>query len=330
MTRLVLTELTRLRWRRAVVVLVAACVLLPLLIGLGTVWDTRPYSPADLAEGRAQAASQPGFAEEVRACEARPRQFGVSSADDCEELVLSWYTGLYREPLAIQDQLGGSGVGVAGVLLVLLTLVGTTFVGADWGSGSMSNQLLFEPRRLRVWLAKALAVGTVAAVVAAVVQLLVWGGLGAVAATRGLDTPAAVWGEVAWMVARCTFLAALGALVGYALTQLSRSTVFTLGVLFAVSAVSTVLVAALPLGVDRERWLPPTNVLAVMRGQHAYYREPPVACQTGDPSTWDAAMRRTCEGQSLVTVWDGLLFLLVPTLVVVTASVWSFRRRDVP
>ena len=44
------------------------------------------------------------------------------------------------------------------ILAGLMMLVGTTFAGHDWNTGSMSNQLLFEPRRLRVWAAKGLAV----------------------------------------------------------------------------------------------------------------------------------------------------------------------------
>ncbi len=36
-----------------------------------------------------------------------------------------------------------------------MVIAGCTFAGADWSSGSMTNQLLFEPRRGRVWLAKA-------------------------------------------------------------------------------------------------------------------------------------------------------------------------------
>ena len=39
-----------------------------------------------------------------------------------------------------------------------MVIAGCTFVGADWASGSMTNQLLFVPRRTRVWLAKAAAV----------------------------------------------------------------------------------------------------------------------------------------------------------------------------
>ena len=41
------------------------------------------------------------------------------------------------------------------LLAILMMLAGTTFAGHDWASGSVSNQLLFEPRRPRVWAAKA-------------------------------------------------------------------------------------------------------------------------------------------------------------------------------
>ena len=45
------------------------------------------------------------------------------------------------------------------VTLVML-LAGTTFAGHDWNTGSMGNQLLFEPRRARVWGAKLAAVSS--------------------------------------------------------------------------------------------------------------------------------------------------------------------------
>jgi hypothetical protein len=330
MIRLVTAELTRLRWRRAVLVLLAAAFVVPALIGVGTSWNSRPYSADEVARAEAQAMEQPGFAQEVRQCEQRPGRFGVDDAEQCRAQILGWWTGLYREPLDLRSELHNSGVGVASVLLVLLVLVGTTFAGADWNSGSMSNQLLFEPRRLRVWLAKALAVGATAAVVAAVVLGLYWTGLALVASARGIDAPPDVGGEIGWMIARCTFLAGLGAVGGYALTMLFRSTVFTLGAMFATSVVSTFFVAALPLGTDKERWLPPLNVAAVMQGKATYWREPPAECMTSDPGTWDAVMRRTCEGRAVLTVWDGLVFILVPAIVVVLLSLWAFRRRDVP
>ncbi|RYC07165.1 hypothetical protein [Nocardioides zhouii] len=332
MIRLVRTELTRLRWRRSVVVLVAAAIIVPLLILVGTVWETRAYSDAEVAQSRELARSQPGFEQEVRRCEKRPRRFGVPSAEACESQVTEWYSGLYRRPLDLREELRESSIGAASVVLALVVLAGTTFAGADWASGSMSNQLLFEPRRLRVWLAKAIAIGLLAAVLTSVVMTLYWAGLHVAAGVRDIAVPDGLTGEAAWQVARCTFLAALGAVVGYALTMLSRSTVFTLGAIFAVSAAGSLLVAALPLGPGKERWFPANNLLAVMQGRATYYREPPSECfgPSADPSTWDAAMRTMCQGQASLSVWQGLAFVLVPAVAVVAASIWSFGRRDVP
>ena len=44
MKDLLLVELTRLRWRRAVACLLVACLLVPAAIWVGTAWDTRPFS----------------------------------------------------------------------------------------------------------------------------------------------------------------------------------------------------------------------------------------------------------------------------------------------
>ena len=54
------------------------------------------------------------------------------------------------------------------VLAILMMLAGTTFAGHDWASGSVSNQLLFEPRRPLVWAAKAAVVTALAGLFAAV------------------------------------------------------------------------------------------------------------------------------------------------------------------
>ena len=55
-----------------------------------------------------------------------------------------------------------------------MIIVGTTFAGADWSSGSMSNQLLFEPRRPKVWLAKGAAVLVGTLVASAVILTAFW------------------------------------------------------------------------------------------------------------------------------------------------------------
>ena len=50
----------------------------------------------------------------------------------------------------------------------------------------MSNQLLFEPRRERVWLAKALAVGMLTGALALAVLVAYWTGIWATASIRDL------------------------------------------------------------------------------------------------------------------------------------------------
>ncbi|MEJ7705780.1 MAG: hypothetical protein WKF82_00035 [Nocardioidaceae bacterium] len=47
---------------------------------------------------------------------------------------------------------------MAGISAVLAVLIGATFIGADYASGSLGTQLLFESSRSKVWVAKALAV----------------------------------------------------------------------------------------------------------------------------------------------------------------------------
>ena len=94
-------------------------------------------------------------------CADKPRRYGLprsAGEQQCENQIVRWNTG--RQELTLRaERIGGAGMGVVAVLTALLLLVGTTFVGHDWNSGSMSNQLLFEARRGRVWAAKAVAVG---------------------------------------------------------------------------------------------------------------------------------------------------------------------------
>ena len=130
--------------------------MLPLAVFVIRVLDTRTQSLDDIV-----AENGSYVLDEVENCVQRPRQYDVAPADDvqaaCEELIAGWYG---NSPLDLVEEREEGGA-IAAILLVsmVLLLAGTTFAGHDWNTGSMSNQLLFEPRRERVWLAKALAVG---------------------------------------------------------------------------------------------------------------------------------------------------------------------------
>ena len=54
MRRLMGVELTRLRWRRAVLVLLLLALIVPVLVFAITAWNTRPYSEAEQADIQVQ------------------------------------------------------------------------------------------------------------------------------------------------------------------------------------------------------------------------------------------------------------------------------------
>ena len=123
---------------------------------------------------------------------------GTDVQAGCEDMTLpqpDWFGT--RPTLSLDDERsGGSGLVVATILAMLLLLLGATFAGHDWNSGSMSNQLLFEPRRARVWAAKAVAVLLAGLVVAGGVLLVFWGGLWWLSELRGL--PCATGCSATW------------------------------------------------------------------------------------------------------------------------------------
>ncbi len=320
MRRLFRVELARLRWRRAVILLLLAAVVVPAFIAFSVIWDTRPPSQAELDQVRDNASS------EIARCERRPHQFGVRKAELCEEQVLSWYTSY--QPLRLGQQRHTSGVAVAAVLTLLVMLAGTTFAGHDWNSGSISNQLLFEPRRGRVWAAKGLVVLLASFVTSAVVSAAFWLVLWLVVRSRDLPVPDGVLVDCLELALRGSVFAAVAALGAFAMTMLFRSTVATLGILFAVVLAGSLFFAA--LGVS-ERWFPHTNVAAVVKDGTQYYVEVPERCNTdellrrGEPSEGSE-----CARQRELSLADGSLYYGVLLLGAGSASVLSFRRRDVP
>jgi ABC-type transport system involved in multi-copper enzyme maturation permease subunit len=317
MMRLLRVELTRLRWRRAVLLLLAAAVVVPTVIWGATAWNTRPVSAAEQAQTQQlveEEAGQPYIQRELKRCLAKPRQYGAVGDDvqaACEEVVLprvEWYAT--RMPLALAQEREGSALAVVTVLSVLLLLLGTTFAGHDWTSGSMSNQLLFDPRRARVWAAKGLTVLLVGALLAAVVLAAYWTGLWVLAEHRGLDPSSAVVSEGYQQVLRGTLFAAGAAVGGYALTMLFRSTVATLGVLFAFSLLVPLMLSLIAFG-GYEKWMPQNNIAAFVLDGATYYVQ-----NTGM--------------EHRLSMTHGTVYLLGVLLVAAIPSVASFRTRDVP
>lgn len=321
--RLLRVELTRLRWRRAVLLLVLLAVAIPAFIGAAQAWSTRPISPDEIAQ---VAREQAG---EIDRCVEHPRRYlgdRHGTEQQCTDLIVGWYTG--REKLSLAQQRdGGSGMAVVAVLTALLLLAGTTFAGHDWNSGSMSNQLLFEPRRRRVWAAKGVAVTVVALVAAAVVSTAYWLAMWAVMGARDLPLrDGALTDSLAYGLRGAAFAAA-AALGGYALTMLLRSTVATIGVLFAVSVAGGVIVAVLGLS---EHWQPQKNVAAIVKDGTTYYVDPPPSCFAENQGGRPPEPGSECNGERELSLWDGAAYYGAALVLTSGASLVSFRRRDVP
>jgi ABC-2 type transport system permease protein len=328
MIRLVRVELTRLRWRRAVLVLLVGCFAVPAVLFAGMAWGTRPVSEADLRQAQAQIDQEMQYVQkDIDRCATHPDQYGVPAGTDeaatraqCEEMMLprpEWYVG--RQPLDVAQERTNTGAGVATLLIGLVMLIGTTFAGHDWNTGSMSNQLLFDPRRLRVWGAKALVVFGVGLVVSALALAGFWAATAWLAQSRDLTVPDGTWDAIRGSWWRTSLLAAAAGAGAYALTMLFRSTVATLGIMFGVSVAGTIITAAILRG-GSERWMLPTNVSAWMFGGWTYY----------DESKCNPMSESSDNCQAFLSQTDGGLFLLTLLVVAVALSIWSFRRRDVP
>jgi hypothetical protein len=204
---------------------------------------------------------------------------------------------------------------LAGAAIVLAA----TFSGADWSSGAMGTQLVFEPRRLRVWVAKAVAVVLSTVMAAALLSAAFWGVLYAVARARGLPVPGATVTAVLEQSGRGVVLVAAAALGAHALTMLLRSTVGTLGLLFGYAVAGEIVVASLPL--DKvSQWSLANNVQAWISDGLRVYDE--------STCSGSAGARGGCDPTYLLSGAHGAAYLAVLLLVVVLVSPPAFRRRD--
>lgn len=317
MRQSVRVELTRWRTRPVVAALVLGAVLFTVVAAGLTAWQSRPLSEAERSDAAAQsrvAAQEPGVRAEVAACRADPGAYLGPTADraDCAPtLAPGARSFLPREPLALAGLVTQRGVEVALVVVCLMVIAGSTFAGADWATRSMVTQVTAEPRRGRLWLAKAAAVVIGAAVTTAVALLAFWGVLAAVAQAQGLDAGGGAVSAALAQVGRATALAAAAALGGFALTMALRHTVATLALLFLYAVGGEIALGLLPWR-DADRWS--VGPLAAAWVQH------------------DPAGRAFCEPACLITevpyAASGVV-LGALTLLAILLSVVTFRRRDV-
>jgi hypothetical protein len=146
---------------------------------------------------------------------------------------------------------GGGGDGIlmiAALPLVLGALFGgASVVGAEWRAGTVTTVLTWEPRRLRLHVARTAACAILATGIAFALEILFLAAtLPAVVAHGTTDgTDAAWWGGLLAAMVRLALLAGAGAALTASLATLGRSTAFALTVVFAWLAIGENLVRGL-------------------------------------------------------------------------------------
>lgn len=200
--------------------------------------------------------------------------------------------------------------GFGPVFVLLAITLAASCLGAEFGAASLSTQLLFEPRRIRVWLTKLSAVMVGVAIVVAIITAFLAGTYSLVAATRGttVGVDATWWADRALDGARIVVACMLGAALGFAITAFARRTVAALGVFVGLFILEPLLYqvtdtfdARLPL------W--------------------PLLTFVFDPfSEFDFS---TENNVGLTSLGDALLPPLVWTIALVALAGWRFRRAEI-
>lgn len=316
-------ELARYRGRRIIALLLLLAALLAALVAVKSAWDTRPITAQEVATAKKDAelaAQRSDIRADLDHCLANPEAYlGTNAtAQDCRDnLTAGPQSFLPRAPLDLLGTLKGNGLGVALAVAGLLVIAASTFAGADWTSGSLVTQLLFEPRRGRLWVAKGLAVTLASGVVALVTVGGFWLAMYLVAVDRDVPHGSGIMSHVGWHLLRAVLFSMGAALGAFALTMLFRHSVATLALLFVLSVGGEVLTYLVPVD-NVGRWTLGNNVYGWLETRMEFF----------DP-TAHCARLGNCDRLAHIGHLQGGVYLLGLLLLTVAVSVLVFRRRDV-
>ena len=207
---------------------------------------------------------------------------------------------------------------VAGLLMMMLA---SSAIGAEWSSGSMSNLLLWHPNRLKVWGAKLGAALTLCAAAVIVLLVLAFGLLYMTSAVRGEpgDMNAAWWGDSIPQLTRTAVLALGMTALGASMAMLGRHTAVAGGVIAGYLIVGEMLVQLISV------WLPMayperlslyTWIGAWITGKTELY-------------DWDESGTSMTPDVMVITASEAGLLLGAIVLVFGLLATWAFKRRDV-
>jgi hypothetical protein len=242
MNGLVLSEMRRFVSRR----------LFRLLGGLAVAGIVAAAVIAFLGSSKDPNASLADARREVASCERSQRQLkqeqpdadfgGCPTVDDLARQ--------FDKRFVYVDSMPDASRGVAVALFVLSFVVGASFVGAEWGSGTMTTLLTWEPRRGRVLFAKALAGCALTALASALLLAFLAVVFLPVASLRGSTQglTGSLWWTMAGIWLRGAGIAAFGAAVAMGISTITRNTAGAVGVAFAYGVILDPLLGVIKEG----------------------------------------------------------------------------------
>jgi ABC-type transport system involved in multi-copper enzyme maturation permease subunit len=335
------TELRRLARRRLSLVF-AIIIAAGLLVLTAVFWFTSSKGPseAELADAQAQAdmmneenGVDAGYeeclddeayfdGEEYSYIETEPYYADMTHEELCADMFVMWTADdfIYTYTFVFADESPLVLIGAAVIAGLVMMMLGSSAIGAEWSSGGLSNLLLWHPNRLKVWGAKLGAASAVCAAAVVVVLLLAFGLLYMTAAARGEvgDVNGAWWDENLPKFARAGVLSVAMTVLGASLAMLGRHTAISGGIIAGYLIVGDMLVRFAGMAMQMpfsERLSLYTWVAAWIEGKIELHH-------------W-GAMNQEYPDVMVITSTEAGLMLGGIVLAFAVLATWAFKRRDV-
>jgi ABC-2 type transport system permease protein len=319
MIRLIGVEIRRLFSRRFTVV-----TLIVIFLGLGAfqlavAQEISPLSSAELVEAQRNFDSEHAAWVESHVQNEKDCVDAGNTAEECAqpEPTLDQFTGETSFPESV-----GIGLGLSIYLAAFASfLVGASYIGAEYSTGSLGNWLSFIPRRALVFSSKLVTItafGTALSAVAATFVLAA-----AVILASIYDVPVTGMAGLTGTAARGLLIALALAAVGFCVGLLTRHTAAAIGVLSGylfIWFVRNAFLAEQAWSARLTPFAPEANISAIVNKVSTY--EVPVRTITGDGLSTDFV-------QHTIGLSHGLVYWGVLLLIVVGGTWLVFRRRDV-
>jgi len=321
-------ELSRYRGRRAATLLLLAIAAMVVVGVAKSAWDTRPLTEQDRKDAIAQAqmsAQRSGVADLIAECQLKPTEWlgPNATAADCAER-LTPEPRYPRSDLSLPNLIKESNRAIPrdGNMVALLVGAGLIisagmFAGGPYASGSLSTQLIFQPRRNRVWAAKAIAVAIWSLIHAVVFIGAYWLALYFVADARDLTPSGDQLGTISLHSLRAVLLLVAASVGAFALTVIIRNSMATLALILFATVGGEVLVNFVPIS-GAGRWSLANNVMGWLVPKHTYF-DATIHCAPG----------QGCSSMQTMSHLQAGSYLAALLVVVIAVSLWVFRRQDI-